>query len=74
MYSHKSGMVACTFNLSTQEVEAGESLSSGQPRLHWETLSQKIKTKQTKKSCKSSNMRKDPESKKEQNIASRFEP
>jgi hypothetical protein len=43
------GMVVHTFNLSTQEAEAGGSQVGGQSGLHSKTLSQKT-NKQTKKS------------------------
>jgi hypothetical protein len=59
------GMVAHTFNPSTQEAEAGGFLSSrpvwstkwvpGQPRIYRETLSQKQTNKQTKQKEKSKN-------------------
>jgi hypothetical protein len=55
-------MVTYTFNTSTQEVEAGECLSSrptwstdrvlGQPGVHSETLSKKINEKKTEKISK----------------------
>jgi hypothetical protein len=47
---NESGMVAHAYKLSTWEVETGGLSVQGQSGLHNETLSQKPKTKQTKKS------------------------
>jgi hypothetical protein len=53
----KLGVVVHTYNPSNQEAEAGGSRVLGQPELHSETLSQKIKLKLNNKEVLSKDSR-----------------
>jgi hypothetical protein len=55
--NNKLGVVVHTYNPSNQEAEAGGSRVLGQPELHSETLSQKIKLKLNNKEVLSKDSR-----------------